>query len=76
VTAALLAAALLTPDAPELPTLRPGMWADRRDRVWVECPSWPGWLRMVDDHTGRVLPARWPAFMAIAYHGPLREVKP
>lgn len=74
-TAALLAAALLTPDAPELPAVKPAVWADRRNRVWVES-SWPGWLRMVDDASGRVLPARWPAFMANDYHGPLRDVTP
>lgn len=75
-TAALLAAAHLTPDSPLLPAMPPAAWADRRNHVWVEAPSRPGYLRVLSEHTGKPRRALWPAMTVFAYYGPLMEVTP
>lgn len=72
--AALLARAALTPDSPLLPSTRT-WWADRRNRVWVECSD-PSRLRVINEHTGWCRSAPWPALMVQRMYGPLMDVTP
>lgn len=72
-TAARLARALLTPDSPDLP-VGPTWWADRRNHVWVETSR--GWLRVRNEHTGRLMRARWPWQLVQHSYGPLMDVTP
>lgn len=73
-TAALLAAAILLPDSPALPTERT-WWADSRNHVWVETER-PNRLRQLNEHTGRARRAMWPALLVWSCYGPLTDVTP
>lgn len=73
-TAALLLAALLQPDSPLLPATRT-WWADNRNHVWVETER-PGYLRQLNEHTGRARRAMWPAVLVLSCYGPLTDVTP
>jgi hypothetical protein len=72
--AALIAAAVLTPDAPQLPT-DVTWWADKRNHIWVETER-PSYLRSLNVHTGRARRAMWPALLVWSCYGPLTDVTP
>lgn len=72
--AASLARAHIAPDSPDLP-VGPASWADRHNRVWVECPD-PWFVRMRNEHTGRLLAMAWPASLIRSAYGPLMDVTP
>jgi hypothetical protein len=71
----LLAAALLTPDSPELPATPDLYWVDAYDDVWTTHPADASMLALLCDYTGRPFPTPWDPAMVELTYGPLREVR-
>lgn len=72
-TAALLLAAMLTPDSPLLPAERRILLVDRHRDLWV---THGNDLHYVDHATGQPDPTPWDRADVERYYGPLWEAKP